>query len=115
MLTSCPNLLFPFLNKNILQRDFYKITLRLSKFHLNFFVVFVRGEFEDGDVVCTTWTMVMIAVGCVIFLVISILIVCVLCIYSNRRGLKERDFDDHMPVSARQSMGKFFEKTIFKY
>ena len=54
----------------------------------------------------------MIAVGCVIFLVISILIVCVLCIYSNRRGLKERDFDDHMPVSARQSMGKFFEKTI---
>merc|ERR1712158_322593 len=60
--------------------------------------IFVRGEFEDGDVVCTTWTMVMIAVGCVI------LIVCVLCIYSNRRGLKERDFDDHMPVSARQSM-----------
>jgi len=67
--------------------------------------IFVRGEFEDGDVVCTTWTMVMIAVGCVIFLVISILIVCVLCIYSNRRGLKERDFDDHMPASARQSMG----------
>ena len=54
----------------------------------------------------------MIAVGCVIFLVISILIVCVLCIYSNRRGLKERDFDDHMPASARQSMGKCFEKTI---
>ena len=107
-------MLFPFLNKNILQRDLYKINLQLSKFNLNFFVVFVRGEFEDGDVVCTTWTMVMIAVGCVIFLVISILIVCVLCIYSNRRGLKERDFDDHMPASARQSMGKFFENN-FKY
>ena len=90
----------------------YKLICNLPKFNLNLFLVFVRGEFEDGDVVCTTWTMVMIAVGCVIFLVISILIVCVLCIYSNRRGLKERDFDDHMPVSARQSMGKFFEKTI---
>jgi len=66
--------------------------------------IFVRGEFEDGDVVCTTWTMVMIAVGCVVFLVISILIVCVLCIYSNRRGLKDREFD-HMPASSRQSMG----------
>ena len=96
--------------------DFFKFCglFRISELYEKFFkfLVFVRGEFEDGDVVCTTWTMVMIAVGCVIFLVISILIVCVLCIYSNRRGLKERDFDDHMPVSARQSMGKFFEKTI---
>ena len=83
-----------------------------QKFNSKFFPVFVRGEFEDGDVVCTTWTMVMIAVGCVIFLVISILIVCVLCIYSNRRGLKERDFDDHMPASARQSMGKFFDNNF---
>ena len=94
--------------------DLSRIHLAVPKFNLNFFLVFVRGEFEDGDVVCTTWTMVMIAVGCVIFLVISILIVCVLCIYSNRRGLKERDFDDHMPASARQSMGKFFENN-FKY
>ena len=70
--------------------------------------VFVRGEFEEGDVVCTTWTMVTIAIGnfnllsiilsidfyrlflkillgCVVFLVASILVVCVLCIHSQRK------------------------------
>jgi hypothetical protein len=52
---------------------------------LLFFAVFVRGDFDEGDVVCTTWTMVIIAVGCVVFLVISILVVCVLCIHSHRK------------------------------
>ena len=68
--------------------------------------VFVRGEFDEGDVVCTTWTMVIIAVGCVIFLVISILVVCVLCIYSNRRRLKasSRSDFDHVPSSSRHSV-----------
>ena len=61
----------------------------LPKFNLNFFLVFVRGEFEDGDVVCTTWTMVMIAVGCVIFLVISILIVFVLCTDNQNTDYQE--------------------------
>ena len=55
--------------------------------------VFVRGEFEADDVVCTTWTMVTIAVGCVIFLVVSILIVCLLCIHSHRRPMKQPDLD----------------------
>ena len=54
-------------------------------YNLKCLSVFVRGEFEEGDVVCTTWTMVTIAIGCVVFLVASILVVCVLCIHSQRK------------------------------
>ena len=68
-----------------------------------FVTVFVRGEFDEGDVVCTTWTMVMIAVGCVIFLVISILVVCVLCIYSQRRRKAPAAGYDHDHASSRHS------------
>ena len=83
--------------------------------------VFVRGEFDEGDVVCTTWTMVIIAVGCVIFLVISILVVCVLCIYSNRRRLKASGSDfDHVPPSSRHSvatpsMGRAASPSIYHH
>ena len=65
----------------------YQISTLCSLFL--FFSVFVKGEFEEGDVVCTTWTMVMIAIGCVVFLVASILVVCVLCIHSHRKRSKE--------------------------
>ena len=80
--------------------------VRRPKIHVNLISVFVRGEFDEGDVVCTTWTMVIIAVGCVIFLVISILVVCVLCIYSNRRRFKasSRSDFDHVPSSSRHSV-----------
>jgi len=52
--------------------------------------VFVEGDFEEGDVVCTTWTWVYIGATCVIFLVFSILVVCVLCIYTNRKSADAR-------------------------
>ena len=55
-----------------------------------FSAVFVEGEFEEGDVVCTTWTWVYIGATCIIFLVFSILVVCVLCIYTNRRSSDAR-------------------------
>jgi len=57
--------------------------------------IFVKGEFEEGDVVCTTWTMVIIAIGCVIFLVASILVVCVLCIHSHRKRKGQEETYEH--------------------
>lgn len=70
--------------------------------------IFVRGEFEDGDVVCTTWTMVIIAAGCIIFLVFSILVVCVLCIYTNRKRNIACQHDHHSSrgSTSTPSMGR---------
>ena len=45
--------------------------------------------------VCTTWTMVIIAIGCVIFLVASILVVCVLCIHSHRKRKGQEETYEH--------------------
>jgi len=69
--------------------------------------VFVEGDFEEGDVVCTTWTWVWIGATCIIFLVFSILVVCVLCIYTNRKTAQFKDRHDaggDYATSSRQSV-----------
>lgn len=69
--------------------------------------VFVEGDFSEGEVVCTTWTWVWIGVTCIIFLVFSILVVCVLCIYTSRKTAQFKDRQDSSvdyATSSRQSM-----------
>lgn len=63
--------------------------------------VFVAGDFDEGDVVCTTWTWVYIGATCMIFLVFSILFVCVLCIYTNRRSA-DRDAKNRRYLNSAQ-------------
>eukprot|EP00096_Caligus_rogercresseyi_P007097 TRINITY_DN24535_c0_g1_i1.p1 TRINITY_DN24535_c0_g1~~TRINITY_DN24535_c0_g1_i1.p1 ORF type:complete len:106 (+),score=15.68 TRINITY_DN24535_c0_g1_i1:328-645(+) len=47
--------------------------------------VFVQGEYNTEDVVCTTWSVVIGVSSSIIFLQFCILLVCVLCIYASRR------------------------------
>ena len=72
--------------------------------HLTLLLVFVEGDFEEGDVVCTTWTWVYIGATCMVFLVCSILVVCVLCIYTNRRSVERHAKDHHYISSAQHSI-----------
>ena len=70
-----------------------------------FILVFVKGDFNDPeDVVCTTWTWVYIGATCMIFLVFSILVVCVLCIYTNRRSNDQETKSRHYLNSAQHSI-----------
>ena len=72
-------------------------------FHL--YLVFVEGDFTNPeDVVCTTWTWVYIGATCMIFLVFSILVVCVLCIYTNRRSNDQGTKSRHYLNSAQHSI-----------
>jgi hypothetical protein len=66
--------------------------------------VFVAGDFDEGDVVCTTWSWVYIGATCMIFLVFSILVVCVLCIYTNRRSVDRENKNRHYIASAQHSI-----------
>ena len=69
------------------------------------FTVFVQGDFNNPeDVVCTTWTWVYIGATCMIFLVFSILVVCVLCIYTNRRSSDQGNKSRHYLNSAHHSI-----------
>ena len=62
----------------------------------------MKGDFEDPkEVVCTTWTWVYIGATCMIFLVFSILVVCVLCIYTNRRSA-DRDAKNRRYLNSAQ-------------
>ena len=81
-------------------------TLQFHQFRLYIliFQVFVAGDFEEGDVVCTTWTWVYIGATCMIFLVFSILFVCVLCIYTNRRSADRDSKNRHYMSSAQHSI-----------
>ena len=67
-------------------------------------LVFVAGDFDEGDVVCTTWSWVYIGATCMIFLVFSILVVCVLCIYTNRRSVDRENKNRHYIASAQHSI-----------
>ena len=70
-----------------------------------YFTVFVQGDFNNPeDVVCTTWTWVYIGATCMIFLVFSILVVCVLCIYTNRRSSDQGNKSRHYLNSAHHSI-----------
>ena len=62
----------------------------------------MEGDFKEGDVVCTTWTWVYIGATCMIFLVFSILVVCVLCIYTNRRSTDRTGAKNHRYLSSVQ-------------
>ena len=76
-------------------------------FVIDFFftLVFVKGDFNNPeDVVCTTWTWVYIGATCMIFLVFSILVVCVLCIYTNRRSNDQETKSRHYLNSAQHSI-----------
>ena len=95
---------------NILELPFqfvHSIILKYMDLHLHHLtglLVFVEGDFEEGDVVCTTWTWVYIGVTCMVFLVCSILVVCVLCIYTNRKSVERHAKDHHYISSAQHSI-----------
>ena len=44
------------------------------------------GEYGEGDVVCTTLPVVVATGAAVVFLQLCILVTCILCIYTARRG-----------------------------
>ena len=85
----------------------HHIELKCTKNHKLLFsinLVFVAGDFDEGDVVCTTWSWVYIGATCMIFLVFSILVVCVLCIYTNRRSVDRENKNRHYIASAQHSI-----------
>ena len=51
--------------------------------------VFIEG-YEEGEVVCTTWQVLIAAGSAVVFLQLCILVTCILCIYTARRGRKQQ-------------------------
>jgi hypothetical protein len=49
--------------------------------------VFIEG-YDENEVVCTTWQVLIAAGSAVVFLQLCILVTCILCIYTARRGSK---------------------------
>ena len=75
----------------------------------NFFLcsVYIKaGEYGEGDVVCTTLPVVVATGAAVVFLQLCILVTCILCVYTARRGGKV----GHRTFNCNRSMK--FHKTI---
>jgi hypothetical protein len=65
--------------------------------------VFVQGDYEEGEVVCTTWPVVIATGAAVVFLQLCILTTCLLCLYTARRS-KHRTPSQQTAMSDRQSV-----------
>jgi len=67
--------------------------------------VFIRGDYEDGEVVCTTWPVIIATGAAVIFLQLCIISTCLLCLYTARRSKPKQDrmLDHHSMHSGRSS------------
>merc|ERR1712012_1403028 len=48
--------------------------------------VFVKGDYSEGEVVCTTWPVVIATGAAVVFLQLCILTTSILCLYTARRS-----------------------------
>lgn len=69
--------------------------------------VFVKGDYSEGEVVCTTWPVVIATGAAVVFLQLCILTTCILCLYTARRGKRSQTqvamSDRHSLHSGRSS------------
>ena len=63
--------------------------------------VFVKGDYSEGEVVCTTWPVVIATGAAVVFLQLCILTTCILCLYTARRGKRPQT---QVAMSDRQSL-----------
>jgi hypothetical protein len=66
--------------------------------------VFIWGDYEDGEVVCTTWPVIIATGAAVIFLQLCIISTCLLCLCTNRRSKPKLDrMSDHHSVFSGSS------------
>jgi hypothetical protein len=70
--------------------------------------VFVKGDYSEGEVVCTTWPVVIATGAAIVFLQLCILTTCILCLYTARRGKRPQSqvamSDRHSLHSGRSSV-----------
>lgn len=68
--------------------------------------VFIEG-YDENEVVCTTWQVLIAAGSAVVFLQLCILVTCILCIYTARRGrggkYQQQNHDRFSMTSGRTS------------
>jgi len=64
--------------------------------------VFIWGDYEDGEVVCTTWPVIIATSAAVIFLQLCIISTCLLCLYTTRRTTKPKEdrMSDHLSLTS---------------
>eukprot|EP00092_Neocalanus_flemingeri_P054613 GFUD01064337.1.p1 GENE.GFUD01064337.1~~GFUD01064337.1.p1 ORF type:complete len:322 (-),score=87.09 GFUD01064337.1:284-1126(-) len=65
--------------------------------------VFIWGDYEDGEVVCTTWPVIIATGAAVIFLQLCIISTCLLCLCTGRRSKPKEMFDQQSLHSGRSS------------
>merc|ERR1719474_1965197 len=66
--------------------------------------VFIWGDYEDGEVVCTTWPVIIATGAAVIFLQLCIISTCLLCLCTTRRSRPKVDrMSDHHSVFSGSS------------
>jgi len=66
--------------------------------------VFIWGNEEDGEVVCTTWPVIITTGAAVIFLQLCIISTCLLCLYTARRSKPKHDrISDHYSLHSGRS------------
>jgi len=66
--------------------------------------VFIWGDYEDGEVVCTTWPVIIATGAAVIFLQLCIISTCLLCLCTTRRTRPKVDgMSDHHSVFSGSS------------
>ena len=67
--------------------------------------VFIRGDYEDGEVVCTTWPVIIATGAAVIFLQLCIISTCLLCLCTSRRRKPKQDrMPDHHSLYSGRSI-----------
>ena len=72
--------------------------------------VFVKGDYSEGEVVCTTWPVVIATGAAVVFLQLCILTTCILCLYTARRSKRP---PSQVAMSDRQSLHRCVEYLLF--
>jgi hypothetical protein len=77
--------------------------------------VFIRGDYQDGEVVCTTWPVIIATGAAVIFLQLCIISTCLLCLYTTRRSKTKEDrmSDHHSLHSGRSSATSHPPPTLY--
>ena len=72
--------------------------------------VFVKGDYSEGEVVCTTWPVVIATGAAVVFLQLCILTTCILCLYTARRSKRP---PSQVAMSDRQSLHRCVAYLLF--
>jgi len=77
--------------------------------------VFIWGDYEDGEVVCTTWPVIIATGAAVIFLQLCIISTCLLCLCTTRRSKPKLDrmSDHHSLFSGSSSSSAHPPATLY--